>query len=129
MNRLLLDTCTFIWLVSQPKQLSKAAIQAIDNTAHEIIFSDVSALEISLKFPREKIMLPLPPREWIEEQLAIWKPAELPLNRQTIYRASELPNHHTDPFDRLLIAAALVNHLTIVTPDPEIRRYPVPTIW
>ena len=128
-NRYLLDTCTLIWLASEPERLSPAAQQAIDAVDSAVLFSDVSALEITLKWTVGKIILPDPPRLWIERQIARWELDCLPLTRDDIYRASELPAHHRDPFDRLLVAVALGAAATILTPDDAIHDYPVSYRW
>ena len=72
-NRYLLDTCTLTWLASEPERLSAAAQQAIDAADSAVLFSDVSALEITLKWTAGKIILPDPPRQWIERQIARWE--------------------------------------------------------
>ena len=76
-----------------------------------------------------KIDLPSPPRQWLEHQLAAWALPCRPLSREDFYRGSELPGHHRDPFDRLLVAVALGCGATLLTPDDAIRRYPVATRW
>ena len=128
-NRYLLDTCTLIWLAAEPDRLSPAAQQAIDAVDSAVLFSDVSALEITLKWTAGKIILPDPPRLWIERQIARWELDCLSLTRDDIYRASELPSHHRDPFDRLLVAVALGAAATILTPDDAIHDYPVSYRW
>ena len=128
-NRYLLDTCTLIWLAAEPNRLSPAAQQAIDAADSMVLFSDVSALEITLKWTAGKIILPDPPRQWVERQIARWELDCLTLTRDDIYRASELPDHHRDPFDRLLVAVALGASATILTPDDAIHDYPVSFRW
>ena len=125
----LLDTCTFIWLCAQPDQLSEAVGEAIDASDSAVILSDVSAMEIALKWSAGKLSLPDPPRHWIEEQSSVWSIKPTSLSRDDIYRASELPDHHRDPFDRLLVAAALNRSATILTPDEAIHRYPASCRW
>ncbi|MDD9988206.1 MAG: type II toxin-antitoxin system VapC family toxin [Spirochaetaceae bacterium] len=129
MNRYLLDTCTFIWLCTEPQRLSATATEAIDAPETVLLWSDVSALEIALKWSAGKIILPDPPRHWIEQQIAAWSMDCLRLQRNDIYRASELPALHRDPFDRLLVAAALGATATILTPDDAIHAYPVSCRW
>ena len=129
LNRYLLDTCTLIWLAAEPERLSAVARQAIDAADSAVLFSDVSALEIALKWTAGKIILPDPPRQWIERQIARWELDCLGLTRQDIYRASELPVHHRDPFDRLLVAVALGAGATLLTPDDAIHDYPVSYRW
>ena len=129
LNRYLLDTCTLIWLASEPERLSTMAQQAIDAPDSALLFSDVSALEITLKWNAGKITLPDPPRQWVERQISHWDLDCLNLERDDIYRASELPAHHRDPFDRLLVAVALGAGATLLSPDDAIHDYPVSWRW
>jgi len=125
----LLDTCTFIWLCTEPGKLSDAAREAIDGSDSILVLSDASVLEITLKWGAGKIGLPDPPRHWVEEQMRIWALDSSPISRQDMYRSSELPEHHRDPFDRLLVAATLNLNATLLTPDTLIHRYPVSCRW
>ena len=125
----LLDTCTFIWLCAEPERLSEVAKRAIHAPDASLLLSDVSAMEIALKWRAGKLALPQPPRLWIETQIATWVLNCLPLSRADIYRASELPEHHKDPFDRLLVATALNSNATVLTPDKAIHQYPVSYLW
>ena len=106
-----------------------AAQRAIDAADSAVLFSDVSALEITLKWTAGKLILPDPARQCIERQTARWELECLTLTRDDIYRASELPTHHRDPFDRLLVAVALGAAATILTPDDAIHDYPVSYRW
>ena len=129
MNAFLLDTCTFIWLGTEPDKLSEKVARTIDDPESTLILSDGSAMEITLKWQAGKLVLPDPPGYWIESQIAAWKLDCRPINRADIYRAGELPDHHRDPFDRLLIAVALNHKATILTPDKAIHQYPVSYRW
>jgi PIN domain nuclease of toxin-antitoxin system len=125
----LLDTCTFIWLCAEPQRLSEAARAVVDAPESGLLLSDASALEITLKWKAGKIHLPDPPRLWIERQLSAWGLDCRALRRGDIYLAGELPEHHRDPFDRLLVAVAINCGATILTPDSAIQRYPVSSRW
>ncbi len=125
----LLDTCTFLWLTSSPGRLSKRAKKLLQDAEHTLIISDVCALELSFKWMSGKLPLPEPPRMWYEQQTSLWNLEAVPLARNVIYRASELPKIHLDPFDRLLVATALEEGGTILTPDREIAKYPVAVMW
>ena len=129
MTRYLLDTCTLIWLATEPEKLSSATVQAIDGSDSALLWSDVSSLEIALKWSAGKLVLPDPPRHWLEGQIDAWGLECLSLSRTDVYRASELPAHHRDPFDRLLVAAALEANATILTPDEAVCQYPVSCRW
>lgn len=125
----LLDTCTFIWLCAEPDRLSVAAKAAVDSSNAGLALSHASILEITLKWEDGKLQLPSPPRTWIEEQLHAWQLAAWALSAEDIYRSAELPQHHRDPFDRLLVAVALNHAATILTPDPAMHQYPVAVRW
>jgi PIN domain nuclease of toxin-antitoxin system len=129
MTTYLLDTCTFIWMCAEPNRLSATAGSAINEPDASVSLSDVTVLEISLKWNAGKISLPDPPRHWIDSQVAAWSLNMRPINREDIYLSSELPNNHRDPFDRLLIAAAINSNATILTPDDAIKTYPVSCRW
>ena len=127
--RLLLDTCAFLWLAAAPGNLGGGAASVIDSSDSELFLSDVSVWEICLKWQAGKILLPAPPRLWVEEQRQTWRLASIPIERTHLYRVVELPHHHRDPFDRLLVAQAIERGLTIATPDAEVAKYPVAVIW
>jgi PIN domain nuclease of toxin-antitoxin system len=127
--RYLLDTCVFLWLCADPKRLSSKVKKLFANDDAQLILSDVAVLEISLKWLSGKLQLPSPPRSWVTEQAQIWGASPLPISREAIYRSSELPAYHRDPFDRLLVSTALECSLAIVTPDEWIHLYPVQSIW
>ena len=73
--------------------------------------------------------MPQAPRDWVEKQRDLWRVKALPFRREACYRLSELPYHHDDAIDRLLVATALAEGLSLLTSDEEIRKYPVSTIW
>lgn len=127
--KLLLDTCTFVWLTSSPAHLSPIVQAVIDAPTTHLVLSDCCVWEIALKWQSGKLQLPKPPRLWLEEQARIWKLHELRISRDHLYRVTELAAHHKDPFDRLLVAQAIEEGLTLVSPDPWIARYPVSVVW
>jgi len=127
--RVLLDTCTFIWLCAEPSRLSASATQILSRRDVSPALSHVSLLEITLKWTAGKIILPDPPRQWIGEQADMWHMELLPITPDDIYCSSELPRLHADPFDRLLVATAIGRRLSLLTPDEWLKRYPVSCIW
>ena len=120
---------TFIWLCAEPSRLSTTVTQALNRRDALPVLSHVSILEITLKWTAGKIILPAPPRQWIGEQVAAWQIELLPIAPDDIYRASELPKLHADPFDRLLVATAIGRRLSLLTPDEWLKRYPVHCLW
>ena len=127
--RLLLDTCTFIWLTQEPKQLSAEARAGIDDPANDLFFSHVSVWEIFNKSQAGKLKLPKKPGMWVDEQLAARGVADFPIDLAALRRMSELPLHHRDPFDRLLLAQCLVHGLAIVSPDEHLPPYGATVLW
>ncbi len=126
---LLLDTCAFLWLTNEPRKLSRVSTAAINDPENEIFLSDTSVWEMVLKHGVGKLPLPGAPREWIPRQMAAFHLTPLTIRPEAIYRAGELPPVHTDPFDRLLAAQALLGPFRFITPDPPFRSYGVDCVW
>jgi PIN domain nuclease of toxin-antitoxin system len=127
--RVLLDTCALLWLTADPGKLSGAVRKIIDDPKTIVFLSHVSVWEIHLKYLARKLMLPQPPRIWIQRQLTFWQLMEQPIDLESIQMTSELPTTHRDPFDRLLIAQSKVHQLRIATPDPIFKAYKAATLW
>lgn len=127
--RVLLDTCTLLWLCSKPKELSNNVKKCIDSADSSLMVSLVSLWEMNLKIQSGKMKFPKPLRRWIHEQKEIWKFDFLPISLEHILTTNELPEYHKDPFDRLLVAQALRNNIPLLTPDEFIVKYPVEVIW
>ena len=128
--KVLLDTCALIWICSDPNKFSPAARSVFnDPNPLELYLSDASVFEIALKCSLGKMELPEPPREWIAHQLEIWGIQSLPISHEELFVSAELPWHHKDPFDRLIIATAQNSKLPIMTSDSLFSRYNVEVIW
>jgi PIN domain nuclease of toxin-antitoxin system len=119
---LLLDTHVLIWW-DEGRRLTPDARQAIEE-ADAIYVSAASAWEIAIKIGLGRLR----PSRTVEEAVAESGFLELPVSFRHAYRVAALPAHHRDPFDRLLIAQADVEELTLVTRDPVFRRYRLKTI-
>ena len=125
--KLLLDTCTLIWLLTGEKPLSARARTAIETG--EVSLSAVSAWEIAIKFAKGQLRLTLPPDRLVPAARAQYGFASLPMDEESALHVIKLPPLHADPFDRMLVSQAIVHGLTIVTSDPKIVQYPARTIW
>jgi len=125
----LLDTCTFLWLVQQPRMLSPAAGSALDDAESELFVSDVSLWEVTLKHAVGKLPLPDAPRMWIPQKLAHHQLGTLALTQEAIFRSGELSRVHADPFDRLLVAQALGASLVLLSPDAPLSLLGVTRVW
>lgn len=127
--RLLLDTCTFLWLVSDSPELSPVVRAVFSNPENEVYLSPVSSWEIVVKHRLGKLPLPAPPSTFLPRERDRHCIASLPLDEQAVMQLPRLPEYHKDPFDRMLICQAIAGGLTLLTPDPAITQYPVRTEW
>lgn len=127
--RLLLDTHTLLWLLVNDSALSTRARSTIEDPVNESFISIVSLWEIAIKSGTGKLTLPAPfsavfPAELVQNGIGMVS-LELPHLEAML----QLPTIHRDPFDRLLIAQAIVEGMTLVTADAHLAGYPVPILW
>ena len=117
--RLILDTVTFIWAASAPERLSRAAMSALrKGTAVREI--GVSLTEIAVKQTRGKLTFS---NADAMAGIADLRLRSLPYAAEHAFRLFDLPTHHADPFDRQIIAQALVENIPVVTPDEAFKLY------
>ena len=126
--RVLLDTCTLLWLTADPGRLGPQIAKVLEDPS-QVLLSDCSVWEICLKWQAKKLFLPGPPRNWVAQQKQIWQLSSLSIQSNHLFSSSELPDHHRDPFDRLLVSQAIAENVPIATPDPWIQKYAVATLW
>ena len=123
--RLLLDTHVWLWMVVAPDRLSAVARRLVTSEHHELLLSAASTWEIAIKHGLKKLTMPGDPERLVPEWMARTGVTPLPvLHRHTLH-VSSLPIHHADPFDRLLVAQAQLEELTILTADRNLARYEV----
>ena len=127
--RLLLDTCTFLWMVSDKAQLSEACRVHLVDPANEVFLSPVSEWEICIKHKLGQLTLSEPPGQFLPKYRAMHGISELALDELSVLQAPRLPEIHKDPFDRMLICQAIAHSMVILTPDRLITQYPVRTVW
>jgi len=127
--KILLDTCTALWLAADSTKLSERAKEFFESPGNEIFLSTVSSWEISLKYATGKLPLPCTPDVFIPQLRQRGRMESLPLSEEATVQLFRLPNLHRDPFDRMLICQAVVGGMTLLTPDKEIHRYPALTAW
>ena len=125
--RVLLDTHTFIWAITDERRLSPRARTLISSS--ELWWSVVSLWEAIQKAQVGKLSLPLPAGPFLTGELRSNHVRLLPVSLSHVLRVEELPLHHRDPFDRLLIAQSIEEKWPIITADPLFERYPVDVIW
>jgi PIN domain nuclease of toxin-antitoxin system len=121
--KLLLDTHLLIWIPIGDRRLRPAARALLTDPAHEFLFSAASVWEIAIKRGRNKTDFAFDPRE-IRRQMIANGYEELSVDGSHAVFVDSLPPIHKDPFDRLLIAQAMVEGITLLTADPVIARYP-----
>ena len=129
MSAILIDTHCWLWAMTAPETLSRPAAELIRDRENAFVFSTVSALEIAIKSALGKLDLPEPAGEYVTSRLEVLAMKALPVYLQHALRVGELPQHHRDPFDRLLIAQAQIENLPIMTADPVLAQYDVQIIW
>jgi PIN domain nuclease of toxin-antitoxin system len=127
--RLLLDTCTFLWLVSGAPELSARAREVFADPDNDVYLSTVSAWEIAVKHALGRLPLPDAPERFVPSQRQQHGIEPLPLDEESALHLVRLSALHKDPFDRMLVCQALVYGMTLLGPDPLIAQYPVRTLW
>lgn len=126
---ILLDTCTYIWFRTNPDKLSEKAVKLI-NDPHCIFFlSAISLWEINMKVKIGKLKVEgdLEELTHVQNLADIIKP--LAFSIEDTEHITKMNLHHRDPFDLMLVCQALTNSLTILSPDPYIKKYNIQTIW
>lgn len=126
--RLLLDTHAVIWFIERSDALSAAARAAIRDSSNEIFVSVISLWELSIKVGLGKLKLPKTISN-IAEELRNGGTTFIPVSEEHAMATGELPWHHRDPFDRMLIAQAIQEGLTLVSKDGIFGEYGVSRIW
>jgi PIN domain nuclease of toxin-antitoxin system len=127
--KVLQETCTFLWLALESPELSHKAKEIFSDPYNEVFLSVVSAWESVLKYHLRRLPLAEAPQDPIPQYRERLQVESLPLNEEGALYGSRLPELHRDPFDRMLICQSIVEGLTILTPDQDIRQYPVRTLW
>ena len=126
---MLLDTQCWLWSYFEPERLNRRAVKALEEIENELYFSVASSWEISIKYQLGKLHLPKPPGDFIPAQLVQDQIKVLPIENRHAFRVAQLPTHHSDPFDRMLIAQAETESMILLTADPRIMKYRVKTLW
>lgn len=128
-EKLLLDTCTFLWIASNPEKLSKIVTGAFLNRENERYLSTASAWEIAIKYSTGRLPLPDRPERYVPRVRERSGIAALAVDEESALHTARLPNLHNDPFDRLLVAQAIVHGMIILTPDDAITQYAARVLW
>jgi PIN domain nuclease of toxin-antitoxin system len=127
--RLLLDTHTFIWWHSDPARLSQKVLALCLDRSNLILLSVVSAWEIQIKHQLGKLQMQTSLAEAIDSQQQTNQIEMLPITLEHVLMLDNLPGHHKDPFDRLLVAQAMVEKAILLSHDAQIASYPIKVEW
>ena len=126
----LLDTCVFLWASSAPDALTPRVRAVLEDAANELYFSSASGWEILGKAAKGKLSLGNgEPTDLLRQFLAQLGVRVVPIRMDHLYTSYRLPRIHNDPIDRILVGQALEEHMTLITPDQEIQKYGVRTLW
>jgi PIN domain nuclease of toxin-antitoxin system len=125
----LLDTHAFLWFVTDDDKLSSKARSIIKNSNNEVYFSAASAWEMSIKIRLGRLTIEEGLEPFIVKQLAENKFSTLAITIFHSIYTSKLPEIHKDPFDRMIIAQAQVEDLSLISKDKNIKKYKVPVVW
>ncbi len=127
--RILLDTHVFIWLDSQPEKLSNNALAICEDNSNQLYLSMASLWEMQIKLQLGKLKLKIP----LEEMFALQKQENdlnlLNFSLDHIYQLQDLPFHHNDPFDRIIIAQSMLENMRLVSIDEKFKLYNLEVLW
>jgi PIN domain nuclease of toxin-antitoxin system len=109
-------------MAAQPKRISDAARQSINQHHDHLCVSAISAFEIAIKHKKKKLELPMAPWEWFQQMTAFFNLKEIPISAKIAALAPVVEVPHADPCDRIIIATAITNDLVLLSPDHLIRQ-------
>jgi PIN domain nuclease of toxin-antitoxin system len=125
----LLDTMVWLWSVGPTDKIGSAGLEILSDGKQDIYFSAASSWEIAIKTKLGKFDLPAPPTGYVPKRLAEQGIQSLSVTQSHSLKVYDLPLHHSDPFDRLIIAQALAENMVILTADRAFKEYTVELIW
>ncbi|MGD0182974.1 MAG: type II toxin-antitoxin system VapC family toxin [Terriglobales bacterium] len=125
----LLDTGVWLWSVGEPLRISRKAREVMADVSHDVFLSAVTSWEVAIKAASGKLQLPEPPDLYVPRRMAAQGLRPLAVSHEHALEVFALPTHHRDPFDRLLIAQAKVEEMTLISADRMFDRYPVQLLW
>ena len=127
--RLLVDAHAVIWAVDDPSKLGPQAATALQDPGNDLLLSAGTIWEIAIKVGLGKLSLSMSYREWMQRAIVDLALTVLPITVEHAEIQGSLPRHHGDPFDRLLVAQAQVENITLVSADPGFDPYGIKRLW
>ena len=123
--RLLIDTQCWLWMSASPERMSKRTQELLRDTGTERLLSVASIWELAIKYQLGKISLPVAPLDFVPSRLETTQTDALAISAAHALRVGVLPRHHRDPFDRMIVAQALIEGVAVLTADPAFAKYQV----
>lgn len=127
--RLLVDAHAFIWAVDDPSKLGTQAVTALQDPGNDLLLSAGTIWEIAIKVGLGKLSLSMPYRQWMNQAITDLGMTVLPITVEYADVQGNLPKHHGDPFDRLLVAQAQMENMALVSADPGFDPYGINRLW
>lgn len=127
--RLLLDTQSWLWMQVSPERFHPDVRDLLVDEANDLVLSAASSWEIAIKYALGKLPLPEPPRVYVVSRMRNGGVEPLPVSHTHALQVADLPPHHRDPFDRLLVAQSQLEKLSLLTSDAIFEHYDVPLVW
>ena len=127
--RVLIDSHVLIWYVDQDNLLSPASHAAISDPTNDLLLSAGSIWEIGIKVGLGKLVLTQPFKPWMNQAISDLDVTVLPLSVEYVDVQSNLPRHHGDPFDRLIVAQAIIEQVPIISADANLDAYGITRVW
>lgn len=125
----LLDTMVWLWSVGPSERIGRAGLEILSSGSEGVYLSAASAWEIAIKTKLGKFRLPAAPGTYVRSRLAKQGIHSLSITQDHTLGVYDLSLHHNDPFDRLIIAQAIAEEMTILTSDRAFAKYPVEVVW
>lgn len=126
--RVLLDTHVAVWMAMDSERVSSAARELLESADTTRLWSAASSWELAIKWRQGKVRFPDEPAVWIPRMLRELRIESIRIRHQHAFRAAALPEHHKDPFDRMLVAQAEIERAALLTADRSIAKYDVEVI-
>jgi PIN domain nuclease of toxin-antitoxin system len=123
--RILLDTHVWLWTLVSPERIPQESLDLLSNPDNELYLSAASTWEIAIKYCLGKLPLPEPPALFVPSRLSRDGVISLPVEHAHTLAVAELPPHHNDPFDRLLVAQARIERMSLASVDAVLKKYEV----
>jgi len=128
-NETFIDSHALIWFVDQHQQLSSTSQAAMSDPSNELLLSAGSIWEIAIKIGLGKLVLTQPYLPWMSQALGDLGITILPITVEYAHAQASLPKHHSDPFDRLIVAQAIIEKVSVVSADARMDAYGITRLW